>query len=179
MLENSHKIDGSFSNGDISRLAGLASNVPDGGLIIELGCLYGKSSSVIYYSKSPSVRFFTSDIFIGTERWPAEKQYEKLIHNMCQFKFYPQLLFGTSSQVVKLFEDRSVDLVFIDANHEFEFVRNDIAAFMPKMKAGGVISGHDWCMESVRLAVREAFGTERVCTVAGTSVWSVKIGEQV
>lgn len=42
------------------------------------------------------------------------------------------------------FEDRSVDLVFIDADRSYEGVLRDIEAWLPKVRQGGVISGHDY-----------------------------------
>ena len=41
-------------------------------------------------------------------------------------------------------EDKSLDFVFIDAQHDYESVKQDIAAWMPKIKKGGLISGHDY-----------------------------------
>jgi len=40
--------------------------------------------------------------------------------------------------------DRSLDFVYIDANHWFEHVVADLAAWVPKVKSGGVIAGHDY-----------------------------------
>jgi hypothetical protein len=40
--------------------------------------------------------------------------------------------------------DGSLDFVFIDADHSYEAVAADIDAWLPKIKAGGLISGHDY-----------------------------------
>ena len=40
--------------------------------------------------------------------------------------------------------DASLDFVFIDANHAYEFAREDIALWTPKVRPGGVVSGHDY-----------------------------------
>lgn len=42
------------------------------------------------------------------------------------------------------FSDASVDMVYIDANHKFEYVVEDILAWMPKICSGGLLSGHDY-----------------------------------
>lgn len=52
-----------------------------------------------------------------------------------------------------LFTDGSLDFVYIDANHAHDFVLADIRAWTPKVRAGGIISGHDY--DRVGAAVRE------------------------
>ena len=42
------------------------------------------------------------------------------------------------------FEDESIDFVYIDGDHSYDFVKNDIAAWYPKVKQGGILSGHDY-----------------------------------
>jgi hypothetical protein len=37
-----------------------------------------------------------------------------------------------------------LDLVYIDGNHEYEFVKEDIALYYPLVKGGGMIGGHDY-----------------------------------
>jgi hypothetical protein len=40
--------------------------------------------------------------------------------------------------------NRLLDFVYIDANHGFEYVVADLAAWIPKIRSGGVIAGHDY-----------------------------------
>ena len=57
------------------------------------------------------------------------------------------------------FQDASLDFVFIDADHSYEHVKADIEAWKPKMKVGGMLSGHDYgepC--GVKQAVDELLG---------------------
>jgi hypothetical protein len=44
----------------------------------------------------------------------------------------------------KIFEDESLDFVYIDANHAYSFVKQDISLWWPKVKKGGWICGHDY-----------------------------------
>jgi len=63
------------------------------------------------------------------------------------------------------FQDGSLDFVYIDADHSYQSVKTDIAAWLPKVKKGGIISGHDYdyaLRPSVKEAVDEIFGIERV-----------------
>src|SRR3990167_7957487 len=49
-----------------------------------------------------------------------------------------------SMDAVKDFEDNSLDFVYIDANHEYEYVKQDITEWAKKVKSGGIVSGHDY-----------------------------------
>jgi predicted O-methyltransferase YrrM len=49
-----------------------------------------------------------------------------------------------SMDAVKDFEDNSLDFVFIDGNHTFEYAIEDIAKWEKKVKVGGIVSGHDY-----------------------------------
>lgn len=49
-----------------------------------------------------------------------------------------------SEHASKTFNDSSLDFVYIDANHSYESVLEDITAWYPKVKKGGVIGGHDF-----------------------------------
>lgn len=50
----------------------------------------------------------------------------------------------TSMDAVKDFKDESLDFVYIDGNHSFKYVAEDICEWTKKVKKGGVISGHDY-----------------------------------
>jgi hypothetical protein len=54
------------------------------------------------------------------------------------------LLRMTSVEAARLVPDRSLDFVYIDANHAEAFVREDIEAWAPKVRAGGCLCGHDY-----------------------------------
>lgn len=49
-----------------------------------------------------------------------------------------------SIEAAKLYADNSLDFVFIDANHDFDSVAADINEWLPKIKPGGIIAGHDY-----------------------------------
>lgn len=51
---------------------------------------------------------------------------------------------ATSKIASEIFEDESLDFVYIDANHAYDFVVEDIKLWFPKLKKGGVFAGHDY-----------------------------------
>lgn len=58
------------------------------------------------------------------------------------------------------FKNGVLDFVFIDAGHSFYSVVSDIEAWVPKIKPGGWICGHDYHRPSVAEAVHYFFGRE-------------------
>jgi len=38
----------------------------------------------------------------------------------------------------------NLDFVYIDGNHDYDFVKNDLELYYPKVKKGGIIGGHDF-----------------------------------
>jgi hypothetical protein len=67
-----------------------------------------------------------------------------------------ELIKAYSLDAVKQFEDNSLDFVFIDANHSFEYAVDDMAAWSKKVRPGGIVSGHDYWNS------RDGFGALRL-----------------
>lgn len=49
-----------------------------------------------------------------------------------------------SVEAARSLPDESLDFVYIDANHQYHAVRADLDAWIPKVRSGGVIAGHDY-----------------------------------
>src|SRR5260221_412005 len=47
-------------------------------------------------------------------------------------------------EAVEDFEDESLDFVYIDANHEFRYIAEDLCEWTKKVKKGGIVAGHDY-----------------------------------
>ena len=60
----------------------------------------------------------------------------------------------TSMEAIPDFEDESLDFVYIDANHDFRQVAEDLSEWTKKVKKGGIVSGHDY------FYVKTSTGTE-------------------
>ena len=75
-------------------------------------------------------------------------QYHKL-----KVKDRLHLIEGISWEVAASIPDGSLDFVFIDADHDFNSVRNDLNAWVPKVKKGGFVTGHDLHFAGVRQAL--------------------------
>ena len=47
-------------------------------------------------------------------------------------------------EAASLFENGSLDFVFLDADHSFESVWQDLSVWYPKVRIGGILAGHDF-----------------------------------
>lgn len=49
-----------------------------------------------------------------------------------------------SEEAAKQIPNESLDFVYIDANHHYEYALQDIKLWVPKVKQGGIVGGHDY-----------------------------------
>ena len=77
------------------------------------------------------------------DNWNIEPVYKVAIENLKGDKFV--ITKGLSVDVAKDIKDGSLDWVYIDAEHDYQSVKDDLEAWYPKVRDGGVISGHDYC----------------------------------
>lgn len=62
-----------------------------------------------------------------------------------------------SSVASTMVPDRSLDFVYIDANHREAFVRYDLEVWLPKVRSGGILAGHDYAtMPEKHIEVKDA-----------------------
>lgn len=79
---------------------------------------------------------------------------------------------GYSYDIIDEFEDEYFDFVYIDGDHAYLSVLQDLRLFYPKLKIGGLMSGDDWNIRGnrVKRAVREftkEVGIEKINTRTG------------
>ena len=74
-------------------------------------------------------------------------QYRRIVERLVQGGYGGRgnLIKAWSVDAARTFGDASLDFVFIDADHTAPGIRADIAAWAPKVRAGGFITGHDYC----------------------------------
>jgi len=114
---------------------------------VEVGVNNGRFAQVMcelipglkYYGVDPYNRY---DDFQLASTNAMEKSYQKAAAKIAPFdatiiKTFSALAYGK-------FENASVDFVYIDGNHDFNYAFSDILLWLPKVIKGGVISGHDY-----------------------------------
>lgn len=158
-----HQIDGWCNFRDFYRE--IAEWIPDGGRWVEVGVYWGQSfgyAVVECLNQGKNIDFVAVDIFSWTspEGWPM---IQKFHHEMRPVAGHFRAIQGASWEVADQFEDGSIDFVFIDADHIYEHVRKDVLAWLPKVRPGGIIAGHDYNPpHEVERAVNEIFGNRVV-----------------
>ncbi len=144
---------------------------PAGATIVEVGAWYGQSA--IYLAQRAQavgkpLNIFAVDTFAGSPEHQAElapKAPGHLFHHFVRYTKDARVAHMVtpvtlpSLAAARLFGPGSVFAVFIDAEHTYDAVRADIAAWRPAIVPGGYISGHDylWDPATVKRAVDEAF----------------------
>jgi hypothetical protein len=82
-----------------------------------------------------------------------------------------------STEAAALIADGSQDFVFIDADHRYEAVRDDLAAWLPKVRGGGLICGHDYSngFPGVNRAVSEKLQGRVVHVHGPSTIWFSRV----
>ncbi len=75
-----------------------------------------------------------------------------------------EMIRNTSLNASKQFENESLDFCYIDGDHSLEGIYIDLLAWVPKMKIGGIIGGHDY-KDGKRSGVPDFFGKSLPCKV--------------
>jgi predicted O-methyltransferase YrrM len=72
-----------------------------------------------------------------------ERQYARAKAALSRYRG-ARIVRGFSVEVAATVADASLDFVYLDANHEEAHVRADLEAWVPKVRPGGIVSGHDY-----------------------------------
>lgn len=127
----------------------------------EIGVLYGLNSENILENLAMEKLYL---IDIWDDYGESDNSYNhQNAYNEVKRKFgnktNVEILKGYSSEIAKKIEDHSLDFVYIDANHSYEFVYQDLCSWNPKVKKNGIVAGHDIGMKEVMDAVLD-FGSK-------------------
>lgn len=134
------------------------------GVGVEIGVKRGEFSKVLLES-------WDCESLILVDAWeqqPNNVYDETNVHNhhddylKCMTALEPykgrfHVMRGLSHEVVKDINDETLDFVYIDANHSYDAVKQDLHDWYPKLKPGGIIAGDDYTINSI-----ETFGNNSV-----------------
>ncbi len=159
---------------------------------VEVGCCFGSSAAYmgeLIRNGDKRVEFTTVDVFdlslcepgiaefVQEECQRAGKpDWQSLVNHFleqCGVKDHVRVAKSDSVAMSRTFADASLDFVFIDGDHSYPAVCADIDAWLPKIKPGGWIGGHDYDRIGVERAVLERFDRREVLNIPPRS-WLVQ-----
>jgi hypothetical protein len=154
-LKVSADIEGWFDFRDVYDY--VAATLPHDGVFVEVGAWKGKSA--IYLADRLAdlgrrVSIFAVDTFEGDSDTGKRDVFGEFTQNVGDRLIFERR--KTSLEAASDAPDRAFEGVFIDAAHDYESVKADIAAWLPKLKPGGFFGGHDIDTPGVKRAVDEA-----------------------
>lgn len=140
----------------------------DGYHIVEVGSWKGKSTAYIAVEIAncgKQIKFDCVDTWEGDSSITSSFDepllskpnalYEHFLQNINPVKQYVNPIKSTSIDASTLYSNNSLNCVFIDGAHDYDSVRLDIKSWLPKIKTGGLLSGHDYAHPPVQQALRD------------------------
>src|SRR5262249_27042005 len=123
--------------------------------VVEVGSWVGNGSTraIVEAIRGHDGVLYCVDTWAGSDNVPHHREYRtrhvSMFHlfaeNVRRYRGQAVVrpLMMPSIEASALFPDESLDLVFIDGNHGYSHVKEDIQAWLPKVRPGGVLCGHD------------------------------------
>jgi len=123
--------------------------------LVQVGCKVGAEIGVYkgYYSEKlckAGLKVYGIDPwmeFTGQGRTQARQDRQDFLYKHACGVLSPYdctIIRKTSTEAMGDFADESLDFVYIDGDHEFSHIAEDIAGWDRKVRKGGVVSGHDY-----------------------------------
>lgn len=166
LLDKAKAIDGWMS---FSELSWLAQTAADKSLIIEVGCYKGRSTRAIA-DNCNGAKVYAVDPYHGNYLYDDGRVFKSMddkIMNQFYHNLKDHLTSGkvthhreTLDSFVKNLEEKP-DFIFLDGDHRYDEVMNDIRNSLKVLSNGGILSGHDYTHKDwpgVKKAVSEIFG---------------------
>lgn len=137
--------------------------------VAEIGCYKGQTTSKVLKNCPSISNYYAIDLWEFRED-VMEKREIELRKNENQNKIFDEfkskvgedsritIYRGVSWEMANHVSDESLDIIFIDADHAYLSVKKDLQAWVPKVRKGGIVSGHDINLPGVEKAVVEVLG---------------------
>jgi hypothetical protein len=142
--------------------------------------------SVEILNSNKHIKFDCIDTWAGSEEHVDIKSpfYEPLLetkdglYNHCVSNLIPvkdivNLVRLPSIKAAETYQDKTLDFVFIDAAHDYDNVVADIKTWLPKVRIGGILAGHDINHPPIKNATVDVLGS--VDSILSEDVWYYKV----
>jgi len=145
----------------------------------EIGVEQGIFSAEIL-AAMPSVKLYCVDPWRAYNRYmdhvsqgKLDRYYDEAIERLAKYIERCQIIRQTSMDAVGAFADNSLDFVYVDANHHFDFVVRDIIEWSRKVRSGGIVSGHDYRSDKGRLPFHVIEATQAYASAYKIRPWFI------
>lgn len=153
--------------------------------IAEIGVYQGRQTAMwntILMNSNKKYEYYAIDNFLNLEQINFEYfgNYEKTLENLEPIKDKVFIIKNDSLLESEKYEDEYFDIIYIDASHQYEDVRNDIKHWYPKLKYNGIICGDDYIAgwPGVVQAVDEYF-KGNINTIGNQQWWHMKKNDTI
>ena len=119
---------------------------------LEIGVYKGRNALRIYNEFSPNLFWLIDPNNIAKES--AKKILDPFSDKNCKF------ITDFSHNVANRFEDEYFNFIYFDGGHTYEECERDLRLYYPKLKKGGVMSGHDFTCNR-RSMMKKSYGTQK------------------
>ena len=112
---------------------------------VEVGVQYGGSAEM-FCTVNPQLHLTCIDPYLPYPRLNRRSPKPATFEDASKFlsRFNVTMVKKKSMEVVDSFRDGSLDFVHIDADHSFDCAMQDFIGWVPKVRKGGLILGHDY-----------------------------------
>lgn len=110
---------------------------------IEVGVMQGANAMELY----KNFRFARLYLVDGWQKRYTDNYIDNLSKTAALFDGYIKnviIIKALSPNISDLFVDNTLNYIYLDGNHSPDHVYEEMVAFMPKLKKGGMLAGHDW-----------------------------------
>lgn len=143
-----------MNNLDINSREDLVKYFKPSGIGLELGVFEGEYAKAIL-DACPDLILYLLDCWqeqpehiytdqLNSSNTIQAERISKTIKNTINDYHRVRLIKGFFNEFCDFFPDNFFDFIYVDGNHSYEFVKKDLKNWYPKVKKGGLFSGHDY-----------------------------------
>ena len=112
--------------------------------MIEIGTYLADNAKNILKNVNIKKLYLIDPYFDDYTDKKGNERYKIAQKNISAYKDKIQFIRDTSENAIKNFTEESIDAVYIDGRHAYDYVIKDIEMYYPIVKKGGIIGGHDY-----------------------------------
>lgn len=152
-------VDGWLSPDEAEFLFSLAKDVQEDSKIVEIGSFCGRSTISLSMGSREGfqVKVHSVDPHMGLEGIHNDGTYDEILNNLKRRQLLPYVTLHRdfSINVAKSWKGRDIGLLFIDAEHSYDSVREDFGAWCPHLMEGSMVVFHDYPLEGPNEFIKE------------------------